>query len=195
MPRSWLCSVCVFAGLASAPVARAGVVYNEPVDGEISGDRLAPTSITLGGVGDNFVVFAVSLGDLDFFTVTIPSGLAVSELVLTDYESDDPVAFLAFMPGAEFNDDTDFPNPALYSGLAHFGANELGLDLFPSMQAGLGFPVLGFPVPLPAGQYTFWVQQIGAITSIGLNFVTIPGPSAFAGVGLGWLVARSGRRR
>ncbi len=193
MPTRFVMGAAVLAAAAMTAPSMGAFVYAESISGDLSNDPMAPTSIPLG-FGTNFVQFVTSVGDREFFTVTIPAGGALVALDLAEYESDDPVAFGAFMPGAIFNDDPDSPNPAVYSGLALFGTGDLGQDLLPAFQDSLGFASLGFSVPLGPGDYTFWVQQVGPVTGITLDFIIVPTPGAAGVLALSGLVAMRRRR-
>jgi hypothetical protein len=84
-------------------------------------------------------------------------------------------------------------------GYTHFGpgAGNVGLDILPSMGTGAGSQ--GFTAPLAAGSYTFWIQQLGALTNYDFNFAVtrVPEPSSLllAVVGLGILPLLAHRRR
>jgi hypothetical protein len=169
------------AMLLCAPVS-AQVIYNELVQGDLSGNRFAPNPLSLSPGSNQLVgLMAGDLGggeiDRDYFSITVPSGHVLSQVVLDQYFSNDPVAFLAIQPGPVFPDDPQTVNPGDLMGWIHLGAEHVGLDVLPIM-ATQGF---GFTPPLAAGIYSFWAQQLGEPTDYVLDFVvTVPGPGAAA---------------
>jgi hypothetical protein len=127
--------------------------------------------------------------DLDYFTITIPPGQALSQLILESYFSLDPFAFLAIQPGPIFPNDPSSVEPQDLMGWTHMRAGQVGTDILPEM-ASLGY---GFTIPLAAGTYTFWGQQLGDPTDYILNFVIVPAP--FSGAFLFGAAAMLRRRR
>ena len=103
----------------------------------------------------------------------MPAGYTLSAIILEQYLSSDPVAFLGIQPGPTFPNDPETTAPGDLLGWLHFGADQVGLDLLPLMGAN----GQGFTPPLPAGTYSFWAQQTGEPTIDILDFVvTVPSP-------------------
>jgi len=192
----WMIAVCV-GGVTSAG-AYADVVFYEATGGDLSNNPLAPTQIMLGeGVGSVIAAVNVDTDQQDWFAVTIPEGFVLSALVLGDYDSQDPVAFVGFRRGATFRD--SYLEPASYNGYAHMGADQRFTDILPLMADQLVNPgTLGFSIPLEAGTYTFIVQQTGGPTLYQLDFevtpVPAPGVLGFSGAAL-MLATRRRRKR
>src|SRR5512132_841421 len=63
--------------------AHAITVYNESINGDLSGNGLAPTPITLG-LGSNVIVGTTgnvnTVSDRDYFVVTVPSNTLLVQL-------------------------------------------------------------------------------------------------------------------
>lgn len=169
----------------------AAVVHDETVDGELSNDNLAPTSLTFT-IGENTVIGTIEdafgLANTDVFTFVVPERAVWTSLVVDDYQSTDNLAFLAI-------DDTDtFPYNANQLNLVDFGQLPddafIGGTTFGQADAVGGFNILpragivtgsGFTAPLPSGTYTIYLQQIGAETNYSLTTTivsTIPEPSS-----------------
>jgi hypothetical protein len=182
--------------VCSGSSALANVVWNESLSGDLSGNRLVPSSVPTLTLGTNSVIASVDETDKDYFTITVPSGSVLSQVVLAAYASDDAIAFLGFQAGSTFTEDANNPVVANILGLAFIGtgAGNVGADILPDLADRLGSGVPQFSPPLPSGQYTFWMQQLGPLTSVQLDFIVIPsaGPSALI-VAAGLLYLR--RRR
>jgi hypothetical protein len=180
--------------LSAAAGARAQVIYNEFVQGDISDNRFAPTALVLSE-GSNILLgfMAGAQGptvDLDYFSITIPAGLQLDQIILTEYFSQDPVAFLAIQPGPIFPNDPLTVEPGDLMGWTHLEVGQVGLDVL----AIMGTQGQGFTPPLPAGVYTFWAQQLGEPTDYTLDFVVTPAPGSAALLAAGGVFVLRRRR-
>jgi hypothetical protein len=177
---------------ACSQAARAADIWNESLHGDLSGNRLAPT--TLGGLalGDNTLIGVVQGGDLDYFTFSVPAGQTLSAIVLLQYTSADQRAFVGVQHGSVFTEPAAGANVANLLGWTHIGPGGApqGTDILDNLGAGPG--AQGFAGALPAGDYVFWVQQLGAETLYRLDFQTVPAPGS---VGLLLAAATMTRRR
>ena len=188
-------SALLLAGLVVTS-AHAGVVYNEPVNGDVSDNRLAPTAIALALGNNSFfgVISGIRLDDTidrDYFTITIPAGQRLESITLDNYISSDQAAFIGVAPGSTFPFAPDDVGPEDLLGFALFGGDLVGQDLL----AVIGINGTGFTGGLGAGTYTFWVQQIGPPTEYSLNFTVVPTPAAAGLLALGAITSMSRRRR
>ena len=191
---------CAWIGLV-LPTAAAAFVYSESIDGDLSGDRLNPTTL-VAQVGSNALIGSTVGGDLDYVRIALPPGAQLSALVLNAVSSTDDTAFIAVQQGTFF---TVAPDDAIEGdllGYAHFGTGPLagtatpGNDILDNI--GLGAESIGFVPPLTASDYTFWIQQFQAQPfSYSFDFVVLPEPGAaglLAGVALlAGLTRRRGR--
>lgn len=200
-----VCGVVAFAGVALAGMtATAGVVWNEGVNGDLSGNQALPTGISLNA-GVNSVVGLVGGTDTqDWLTFTVPAGFQLTSLALGAYASNDAQGFMGVQAGSSF-----VGNPftaAPYMGYGHFGTGAVNGALPPTnligadMLAIMSDPTLapgsqGFTAPLGAGTYTLLIQQLGAGTEYRFDFTLVPGPSGLAlgAMGCFGLVRRSRR--
>ncbi len=167
----------------------AVTIWNEAVKGNLSGNRLAPSSFTLA-TGDNDILGTVQGGassKLDYVTLTVPVGTKMTHLDLVSYASTDQKGFIGVQTGTTFTEPATGTNVANLLGWTHFGpgAGNVGTDILPGM--GLGAGAQDFTPPLPANQYTFWIQQIGATTNFDFDFVVqpVPEPSSLVLIELG----------
>jgi|GEM_PF-14263 len=148
--------------------------YDEGIDGDLSNDRLSPTMISLvpgsNQISGTSVRDALGIVDLDYFTITIPSGSTLDAIHLTAFSTGSNVAFMAFQEGSTFSANPGIPD---LLGYTHLG---LPLeDKLPVMAASISDGAIGFDVPLPAGTYTFWVQETATTpSSYTLDFVLSP---------------------
>ncbi len=165
--------VFVTSVLLPASAARA-TVYNEAVNGDLSGARLAPT-VLVSTPGSNTITATSVSGDLEYLRVTIPAGHRLSAINVVSSTSTS-VSFIAVQNGDTFSVDPAGATPALLLGYAHFGPGNftLGTDILDNMGSGSG--ALGFTPPLPAGNYTFWSQETGGAVTYTLDFVVTAAP-------------------
>jgi hypothetical protein len=180
--------------LTSALPALADVFHDEAIDGDLSNDRFMPTAYNLSE-GTNSLIATSMQGDREFVALTIPAGLELSGLIQVSYVGDDGVAFAAVQAGPQMTVDPDSFSAVGLLGWTHFGTFIFpdGSDILPAM--GQGFDADGFTPPLPAGTYTFWLQQAGGIPSTyQLDFIVTPAPGAAAVLGLGLLSVMRRRR-
>jgi hypothetical protein len=181
----------VLATLAAAQ-AQAGVVWNESSNGDFSGNGLAPTVVTVLA-GSNTIIgttgrsATTNLVDRDYFSVTVPAGhVWDSMLLLPGSGGIGGGAFLGLMAGAQFTVPPDTQTAAGLLGWTIYEEGSIGSDLLLSMAVpGLGSS--GFQIPLPAGTYSFWVQELSvgvAPYSFELGISAVPEvPTALAMLG------------
>jgi len=168
--------------------------WNESIDGDLSNDGLAPSVVMLQ-LGSNPLRGSFGAPDRDYLAVTVPQGLQLHALrygagmVLGGVRS-----FIGVQAGPQL---TVLPTTETADGLlgwAHFQDAVVGTDLLPDIGAGYG--ASGFSGPLPAGTYTFWIQETsrepGLAFAFDLEVSAVPEPaSAWLLLGgMGWLLLR-----
>ncbi len=142
--------------------------YDEAVDGDISGDRNAPTMLELEE-GVNSLTATSVAGDIEYVTLTVPSGLQLDSVDVASYASDtDDIAFAAVQTGTIFTEPPTQTDVENLLGYSHFGAIDVGTDILDDLANGQG--AIGFDSPLPSGDYTFWLQQTGDTSTYSLDF-------------------------
>lgn len=178
--RSIICALMV-AGLAA--VAPADVIYNESVSGDLSNSGLAPTVLTVspgsnelfGTTGKN----SAGVVDRDYFSLAVPNGSELSSLVLmpgTQTLGPLGASFIGIEAGPQVTVSTSATDATGLLGWVHYDTGDIGMDILPLIgSSGLG--ATDFTPPLPAGTYSFWVQEasVGSV-NYGFDFVITPTP-------------------
>lgn len=180
--------------LLAAPAARAAV-WNEAVQGDISGNRNSPSLLPLT-VGTNTINATTAGGDLEYLRLDLPAGARINSLTLQDYSGNDGVAFIGLQQGPTFTRDPGSATPGDMLGYAHFGtsAGNVGADLLPGMASAPGAE--GFSTPLTSSSYTLWIQQLGSPSTYTFSVAVTPEPAgAFVVAMVGGLACLWRRRR
>jgi hypothetical protein len=162
--------------LTAAGTAQA-LNYDETVNGELSDDRLNPTGLTFA-TGTNTLSMSTQSGDRDYFTFTVPSGWNLSSIFHQTYESTDFRGFIGFQSGITLTEPPTGTNAINLLGYTLFGVDTVGTEIIDDLAAsGSEIPAAtGFVAPLPAGDYTFWMQQTGGLSTYSFNFTITPVP-------------------
>jgi len=196
-------TLLVLIGLSYGSVASADN-YNESIDGDLSGNRLAPTSIQLDPGSNTITATSVS-GDLEYYTVNVPAGFELSTITLVSYVSLDNLAFVGVQNGTTFTEPPTGTNVSQLLGYTHFGPGNgtVGTDILDNIGAGVG--AIGFTGPLGAGNYVFWSQQTGvnsATYALDLQITAVAAVPALSSAsalllcaGLGLMILVATRRR
>jgi hypothetical protein len=172
------------AALLAGTAAQAAVAWDESSNGDLSNDGLAPSFAALVAgsnqlLGTTGRVMAGGAVDRDYLHFTVPAGHVLQSLqVLPGQVTLGGGAFIGLMAGPQFTvPPTTFSADGLL-GWTLFGIDQEGTDILEIMSV----PALGssgFSIPLPAGDYSLWVQE----TSVGesvykLDFVVAEVPEA-----------------
>jgi hypothetical protein len=208
------CSLSAGIILATNSISRATVIWNQATNGALSENPAAPNAFTLSA-GTNSIIATVGGGsgetgiNQNWVNINIPAGLDLSNLVLASYTSTDAQGFIGVASGTSFAGGESAVNTtSSYLGYAHYGTgatnpstptNLVGDDILPLMgnNAVVSPGSAGFTPPLPAGSYTFLIQQLGATTNYQFDFdvSTVPEPATGALLlGLSSIFAFSRRR-
>jgi hypothetical protein len=179
--------------------AHGAVAYDESVSGDLSNSGLAPTLVSLS-LGSNSILgstgFQGATIDRDYFSITVPSGAALSSITVSPGTSvGGSVSFIGVQAGPVVN---TFSAVGLL-GWTHYSNGDINGDILPRM----GIPSLGstgFTAPLGPGTYSFWVQDFDSgPVSYGFDLkltAAVPEPETYAAlaVGLAFLIAGLRRR-
>jgi hypothetical protein len=193
--------------MAAAVAAQAGALplgWDESINGDLSNDGLAPTFVSMLP-GSNIIAGTTGRSvaggpvDRDYFRIQVPSGYVLSSLtVLAGTAVLGDGSFIGLMAGPTFSVPPTTSDATGLLGWTLFSANDIGEDLLPAMSTPF-FGSSGFSTPLPAGNYSFWVQETSVGTSVyrlDLHITAVPEPatalSLLAGLGL---LAVARRRR
>jgi len=187
--------------LTNATPASSATVWDESVDGDISGDGASPTRLTVA-VGENAWTGQVGLAggaeaDTDLVTFAVPDGLSLTSLRLDRYEESPDIgggSFLAIASGTTV--DTGFGSVHLSNALVDATGEWLD-DLAAGPQFGLpSAEVTGLASPLPPGDYVVWLGELS--TQIDYTLVAtlaVPEPTGVAVLGGLVLAGLAARRR
>ena len=189
--KKQLVGLITAALLFFATAAPADVVWDESVDGPLSNDRLNPTSLPLA-VGSNILSATMRSGDREYVAFSMPPGSQLTRLVLASYAGGDPTSFIGVQRGTTFTEPPTGVNVGELLGWTHFGPSisPIGTNMLPRLGQGAGS--IGFTPPLPADNYTFWIQQTGSgATTYLLDFSVVPEPASLVLLSLGGLAIAS----
>jgi hypothetical protein len=195
----------VVAGLMSASPLHAAVAYDESASPDLSGNGLSPTFLSLVA-GSNQIFGATGNPgtgtDRDYFSVTVPSGFLLSQLTLLPGTSVlGNSTFFGVQSGTQVTVTPTAPSASGLLGAMHYTGAQVGTNILPAL--GLPFAgSTGFTPPLAAGNYAFWLQEIGAGSvpyALDLVVTAVPEPANYAmmmaGLTLIGFAARRTKRR
>jgi len=196
-----LVSALVCAGVMTG--AQAATAWDEAASGDLANLGTSPTLVSLG-LGSNTLTGTTGrdgagVVDRDYFTFTLADGWQLDSLMLlpgTTILGPSSLGFVAVQAGSQMTVDPTGGDPTNLLGWWHYSENDIDTDILPLI--GLGWGAIGFAGPLPAGIYTFWVQETAtgsAAYNFDFNVTAVPEPSIalmlMAGLaGLGFLRKR-----
>lgn len=182
---------CLGSGILASTAANAAVIWDESVNGDLSGNRLAPNAFVLSAGTSSIRATSVA-GDLEYVTFKLPAGHSITAVNHTSWVSNDNIGFIAVQAGTTFTQPATGTNVGQLLGWRHFGSASLGTDILPGIGTGSG--AIGFAPPLTLTDYTFWIQQTGGTATYQLDFVVVPAPSSAGALGLLTVLALRRRR-
>ncbi|MCE2917264.1 MAG: hypothetical protein ACOVOT_02990 [Rubrivivax sp.] len=196
-------------GLAGLACAANAATLDEAVVGDFSGSGLAPTLFSLdAAVGDNVLSGQVGriagVVDRDYVHVLVPAGYLWTGMFVgnTTVGGGGGSAFIGLADGALTAVPPSASDASGLLGWKLYGASDRGTDILDDM-AIPSFGSSGFTVPLAAGSYTLWIQELATGSfpySFNLTVSAVPElPTALTmllglGVAAGWLRRRGPQR-
>jgi hypothetical protein len=167
--------------------AHGSTIYNETVSGDLSNSFSAPTLLTvsfgandvLGSTGKSATTGVI---DRDYFTFTVAPGLELTGVtVLPGTQTLGPLgdSFIGVESGTMLVNPQTAVDATGLLGWDHYGTNDTGVNILPLMGIS-SMNSTGFSGPLPAGTYSFWVQEatVGSV-NYGLEFTVAPEPASW----------------
>lgn len=155
-------------------------VWDEALNGDLSGDGNAPTTLTFD-LGLNHVTGTMGGDpgegiplDRDIFKVTVPSGQQISSIDVVTF-SPAGASFYAIAGGSSIS---------LTSSANHLSnilIKNTG-EILPTLAAGAYNGGTGLTNPIPAGTYTIWFQEVSSVVSYDFAYTVsaVPEPSTIA---------------
>ena len=168
-------------------------MYVESADGDLSGDGLAPTSISVAA-GSNEIYGTTgrveTVTDRDYFAISVPTGHEIVALIeKAGTTTVGGVSFLAVQTGPQVTVPVSPPDATGLLGWIHYFAVISDTDILVGLGSS-GGGATDFVPPLPAGDYAFWIQDTGlGSSSYGFDLVIAPVPEPGAGALLVGLLA------
>jgi len=200
--------LALLAALALPLGSAQALTWDETINGDLSDSGVSPTLLGTLSSGVNSIKGTMgSLNgtgpmDADIWNFSVASGYALTGINLVDYAATSGSllndSFMAIATGGSIN--TSDPSNHLSNALWGYGTDGFGHvynDLLGLLDAGPVFGGIGFNGPLPAGNYTFWIQEGSDQISYNIDFVTSPttpvpepGGALLLGVAGLWLLRR-----
>ena len=169
--------------------------WNESIDGDLSGNNLAPTNLTFD-LGVNIV--SGTMGgdpgesiplDRDIFTFTLAPGQYLTSINFLTFS---PVgaSFYAIAPGTSIS----LTDPAGHLSTVLISSTGEYLD---DLDLGAYSSGTGLTAPLAPSTYTIWFQELASVVTYSTAYTVVPEPSTWLAVvgGVGMLLAIRKRRR
>ena len=192
--------ISAMALLAAVPYASAVPLYDEAVNGDLSGNHLAPTPIIVSnGINEVWGVTGkpsstAPAADRDYLTFNVPAGQMVVAIAVLQEKTG--IAGNLYFLGVQ--DSTEITvAPTAFSSAGLIGFTHFKFD------SGNIISDLGLPngaTTLGAGSYSFWIQETGAVNSeygLAIQLADVPemGPGLMTSVGAIGCMLVAARRR
>jgi hypothetical protein len=191
------------AAAAMLPGAQAATAWDEGASGDFANLGATPTPISLG-LGSNLIIGSTGRSgagvvDRDYFTFTLPAGWQLDTItVMPGTVSIGPstISFIAVEAGTQVLTNPTGGSAAQLLGWWHYGPNDIGSDILGVI--GLGPGAIGFTGSLPAGSYSFWIQETATGSApyvLDFGVSAVPEPAAALMLAAGLAAIGLGRRR
>jgi len=190
------------AAAAMLQGAQASTAWDEATSGDFANVGTSPTQVNFG-LGSNLILGSTGrtagIVDRDYFTFTLPAGWQLDTItVMPGTVSIGPstISFIAVEAGTQVLTNPTGGDPSALLGWWHYGPNDIGSDSLGVI--GLGPGAIGFSGSLPAGSYSFWIQETATgsapyVLDFGVSAVPEPAAALMLAAGLAAISLR--RRR
>lgn len=179
----------LLSALICHPLVSQATDYNESIHGDLSNDWLNPGLLLLsyGQIGNNGMagnnILTGTTGrvngviDRDYLKVVVPTGYVWSEMLLGSQSSMGASASFVGLASGSVMINPNTANSAIgLLGYHLYGAQDLTHDILDNMAVSSN-GASGFIAPLPAGDYTLWIQELVAGNfNYRFNLILIPVP-------------------
>jgi len=141
-----------------SPAGLRAADYLESVNGDLSGNVAAPTSLGTLGVGATTVSATFGGGDFDLFSFILGPGTRLNSITLGSYNGTS-FSFTALESGGTWTAGLGGAvNPAVLLGWTHISGGLVGTDILDNM--GAASPAIGFTPPLLAVSGSFTLNVV-----------------------------------
>jgi PEP-CTERM motif len=171
-----------------SPMAGAASL-SESVVGDFSGNRLVPTLFALDNTGGGSNPLSGRIGrvagvvDRDYVHFVVPAGFLWTGLnVAAPTTAGGNGSFIGLASGATMPVPDNAADATGLLGWTLYGAGNVGADILGTM-AVPNFGSSGFTIPLGAGSYTLWIQELATGNfdySFDLRIAPVPEPATWA---------------
>jgi IPTL-CTERM motif len=147
---------------------QASAAWDESVNGDLSGNGLAPTTVPVTSGANHVLGSTGNSGsgvDRDYFKIVVPTGATLDAIMLLDNTNvSGGVSFIGVQAGPQVTVSTTGAGFESFLFYGHYDNGQIGQDLMVNLRPTASGP-------LPSGTYSFWVQDTGGPATYGLNFV------------------------
>ncbi|MDP3224106.1 MAG: PEP-CTERM sorting domain-containing protein [Rubrivivax sp.] len=155
--------LCAFLSAGALSGAQAATAWDESTSGDFANVGTSPTGVSLG-LGSNLILGTTGrtdgVVDRDYFTFTLAEGWQLDSITLlpgTTFLGPSGLGFIGVQAGSQMTVNPTGGDPSALLGWWHYNENDINTDILPLVGQGGG--AIGFVGALPAGSYTFWIQE------------------------------------
>src|SRR5262245_30870240 len=132
-------SILALALGAVSVAAPAAVVWNEAVDGDLSGNGLSPSTLVFG-LGSNEVLGSTGNPgtgvDRDYFSFVVPDGMMLTDIILLPNTFvSGGASFLGMQAGPQLTVTPSGSGAENLIGFVHYDNSMIGINLLPAISA------------------------------------------------------------
>jgi len=162
---------CLALGLLGVSTAHAATVWNEDLNGDLSGNGLSPTAIGVASGSNVILGLTGDFGqgvDRDYFKITVPNNLELTAINLLPSTSvSGGVSFIGMQRGPQLTVTPSGGGANVLIASGHYGNDLIGTDILPQIK-------LQNAGKLSGDTFSVWVQDTGGPANYGFDFVLTP---------------------